>query len=66
MLACPPGHRRRGLSRAIICEGMRRLQRPAAALSTVVTRTDNAASNQLYESAEFAILDRKHWCQKTR
>jgi len=58
-----PEHRRRGLARAGMCEGLRRLKALGATMAYVGTGTDVAA-NRLYESVGFTDFDREYHWQK--
>ncbi|MBP6016777.1 MAG: GNAT family N-acetyltransferase [Candidatus Promineofilum sp.] len=51
-------HRRRGLGRALIAEGVRRLASYGAQIASVQTGLDNTAARALYEAAGFSELDR--------
>jgi mycothiol synthase len=56
-----PAHRRRGLAKAMMCEGLRRLRALGATVACVGCGTDEAA-NRLYESAGFSDFERDyHW-----
>ena len=52
-----PGHRRRGLARGVVCEGMRRLRGLGAIRATVGTGMDPVA-NEFYESLGFTECNR--------
>ena len=56
-VGCHPQHRRRGLTRALMAEELRRLKRLGATFASVGSEDDNAASNSLYESLGFWTLD---------
>ena len=51
-------HQRRGLGRALMIEGARRLATHGARIACVQTGIDNAAASALYEAAGFTELDR--------
>ena len=53
-VACHPGHQRRGLATAVMCEGLRRLRDLGATHALLATRTDNVPANLLYERLGFA------------
>ncbi len=56
-----PAHRRRGLTKAMMCEGLRRLQALGATVAHVGCGTGEAA-NRLYESVGFTDFERDfHW-----
>jgi ribosomal protein S18 acetylase RimI-like enzyme len=50
-------HRRRGLSRCVIQEGLRRLRALGATLAYVNSNVDDVASNALYAACGFEIAD---------
>ncbi len=50
-------HRRRGLSRCVIQEGLRRLRALGATQAYVNSNVDNSASNALYAACGFEIAD---------
>jgi mycothiol synthase len=52
-----PAHRRRGLARAAIQEGMRRLRARGATAAIVSALPDNAGSVELYRSLGFDVID---------
>ncbi|MEM7123935.1 MAG: GNAT family N-acetyltransferase [Pseudomonadota bacterium] len=52
-VGCHAAHRRRGLARAVITEGLRRLHGLGARRAIIGSYLDNDASNQLYESLGF-------------
>lgn len=64
-VGCHSAHRRRGLARALLHEGLRRLQRLGARAAYVNSHGAEAAANALYESAGFRIVDRNRAWQKT-
>lgn len=53
-----PGFRRRGLTRAVMLEGMRRMQARGMNRACVSTTETNTAARNLYESLGFRIVDR--------
>jgi ribosomal protein S18 acetylase RimI-like enzyme len=58
-----PNHRRRGLARAVLCDGLRRLRALGARMAYVGCGT-GAAVNGLYESVGFTDYDEEHHWQK--
>lgn len=50
--------RRRGLTRAMLSEGMRRLKRLGAAQACIVNRSENVLAKRLYESLGFRAVGR--------
>jgi ribosomal protein S18 acetylase RimI-like enzyme len=55
---CLPGFRRLGLTRAMMCEGLRRLRRLGASEVCIVNRTENIPAARLYESLGFRAIGR--------
>lgn len=55
-----PAFRGQGIGKAVIREGLRRLQAHGARLAIVHTNDTNTAANRLYESAGFHIVSRDH------
>lgn len=53
-----PAYRRRGLGRALMFAGQRRLRNLGARTAIVLTSGDNAPAIALYESAGFRLMDR--------
>jgi ribosomal protein S18 acetylase RimI-like enzyme len=53
-------HRRRGLGRALMNEGARRLGELGARVACVATGFDNAPARAMYQAAGFAELDRNY------
>src|SRR5260370_16364202 len=49
--------RRRGLGKAVVCEGLRRLRATGARTAIVCCTGGNAAARALYEAAGFRIVD---------
>lgn len=59
-------HRRRGLGRAILDEGIRRLELLGARVACVQTGIENEAARALYEAAGFTEIDRDYaWIRET-
>lgn len=56
-VGCHSAHRRRGLTKALMFEGMRRLRDLGARSATVVSHPTEVAANRLYASAGFTCLD---------
>ena len=50
-----PGFRRRGLARAIVLEGLRRMKARGARTALVCFDGDNAPARRLYESVGFEV-----------
>ncbi len=59
-LGVAAAHRRRGLGRAILGEGVRRLGQYGAHIACVQTGIDNSPARALYEAEGFSELDRAH------
>lgn len=57
-VACTPEHRRRGLARALLHEGLGRMHMLGARQAIVYAFADNPASVALYQSAGFTVVDR--------
>lgn len=57
-VACAPEHRRRGLVRALLHEGLRRMHMLGARRAIVYAFADNPASPALYQSVGFTVVDR--------
>lgn len=55
---CLPDFRRRGLTRAMMCEAMRRLERLGASEACIVNRSENVPAGRLYESLGFQVVGR--------
>lgn len=55
-----PSHRRKGLGKAVILEGLRRLRERGAESAWVYSVWDNDASTRLYESAGFRVVGRDY------
>ncbi|RKG56421.1 GNAT family N-acetyltransferase [Corallococcus sp. AB011P] len=56
--ACVPEHRRRGLVRALLYEGLGRMHGMGARRAIVYAFEDNPASVGLYQSSGFTVVDR--------
>jgi mycothiol synthase len=59
-----PEFQRRGLSKAVLTEGLRRLQGLGARIAYVNTNGDNVAANPLYEAVGFRVVDENHAWKK--
>ena len=59
-LGCHPHHRRRGLSRALLCAGLHRLVELDATMAYVTTGGSNDAARQLYESVGFRMAGQNY------
>ncbi|MCP3097888.1 GNAT family N-acetyltransferase [Myxococcus sp. K15C18031901] len=57
-VACAPEHRRRGLVRALLHEGLERMRRMGARQAIVYAFEGTPASVALYRSAGFTVVDR--------
>lgn len=65
-VGCDPAYRRRGLARAILAEGLRRLSDLGAATSSVMSFASNTAANRLYAAAGFEHVDvMRNWTKAT-
>ena len=53
-----PAYRRRGLTRAVLCEGLRRLKEAGMDRACVSTGVANTAARALYESVGFRVVSR--------
>ena len=60
-----PDHQRRGLGKAVLAEGLRRLKALGALSAFVNSHLSNVASNMLYESVGFRLVDENHRWKKT-
>lgn len=58
-VGCHPAHRRQGLTKVLLFEGMRRLAGLGARAAFVGTNGTNVAAAALYSSVGFQLLDRK-------
>jgi ribosomal protein S18 acetylase RimI-like enzyme len=54
-VATRPGFRRRGLARAVMLEGLRRMEERGARMALVFFKGDNAPARRLYESVGFRV-----------
>jgi mycothiol synthase len=62
-----PDHQRRGLGRALMAEGLRRLNALGATRALVETGPDNQAANGLYSAAGFQVIDDSiSWTKRLR
>jgi mycothiol synthase len=57
-VGCHSAHRRRGLARAVMVEGLRRLIELGARTAHVTSLAGNRPAEDLYESLGFGVLDR--------
>ena len=64
-VGCHPQHRRRGLTKALMCEGLRRLKYLGATVASVGSISSDVPSNRLYESLGFCKIDRIYLWVKT-
>jgi mycothiol synthase len=55
-----PDFQRRGLGKAVLSEGFRRLRALGARVAYVNSADDNPASNALYEAVGFRLVDENH------
>ncbi len=55
-----PAHRRMGLGRAVVAEGLRRLRSLGATSALVTCAHGNEAALRLYEDAGFEVVDREY------
>ena len=58
-VGCHPDHRQKGLTKAVMYEGMRRLQALGAERAFVNSWHASLPANRLYESAGFQVVDRQ-------
>jgi ribosomal protein S18 acetylase RimI-like enzyme len=58
-VGCHPAFRRRGLTRTMMFEGMRRLQKLGAERAFVNSWHESLPANRLYESCGFQLIDRQ-------
>jgi len=63
-VGCHSGHRQRGLARALVVEGMRRLKKEGAYGAFVASGGRNAAANALYDTTGFRLVNRKWLWEK--
>jgi mycothiol synthase len=59
-----PNHRRMGLAKAVMCEGLRRLAALDATVAYVGVGSDNVAANRSYESVGFTEFDQEYRWRK--
>jgi ribosomal protein S18 acetylase RimI-like enzyme len=59
-VGCVPAHRRRGLSRALMAEGLRRLRERGVEKAYVTTALRRAPANRLYAALDFREVSRSH------
>ncbi len=64
-VGCHPDYQRRGLGRAVLYEGMRRLRELGAMRAHVGSWLDNSAGAMLYRAAGFQLIDRFYEWHKT-
>jgi ribosomal protein S18 acetylase RimI-like enzyme len=57
-VGCHPAFQRRGLGRAVLCEGLRRLRELGATRAHVGSWLDDSAGAHLYRAAGFQLIDR--------
>jgi len=55
-VGCHPEYRRKGLAKAVVLEGLKRLQRLGGAGAVVYTSDSNIAAKRLYESCGFDVV----------
>jgi len=60
-----PAYQRKGLSRAVLTEGLRRLQGLGARIAYVNTNGNNIAANPLYDSVGFRVVGDNHAWEKS-
>ena len=53
-----PGFQRKGLGKAVVCEGLRRMKARGMATAIVCAEYDNTAAQKLYESVGFRTVNR--------
>lgn len=58
-VGCHPAFRQRGLTKALMFEGMRRLQKLGALRAFVNSWHESVPANRLYESCGFQLIDRQ-------
>jgi mycothiol synthase len=64
-VGCHPDYRQRGLTRAVMVEGMARLKALGARKAFVNSLHDSLPANRLYESSGFRLVDRQRKWVKT-
>jgi ribosomal protein S18 acetylase RimI-like enzyme len=61
-VGCHSAHRQRGLTKAVMYEGMRRLREMSAVTASVLSDPSEVAANRLYASVGFTALDiNRYW-----
>jgi ribosomal protein S18 acetylase RimI-like enzyme len=61
-VGCHSAHRQRGLTKAVMYEGMRRIRDMGAATASVLSHPSEVAANRLYASVGFTDLDmNRYW-----
>lgn len=63
-VGCHSAHRRRGLTRALMYEGLRRLQARGTTTANVCSAGTSVPANALYDSAGFVEIDRSYNWEK--
>ena len=63
-VGCHPQHRRRGLTKTLMYEGLRRLKHLGATVASVGSVGGDVPSNRLYESLGFRKIDRSYLWMK--
>ncbi len=61
-VGCHPEHRRRGLARALLCEGMRRLAALGATVAHVRSWWKGQGGTELYEAEGMPVACRNFYC----
>ena len=61
-----PAHQRRGLGKAVLAEGLRRLRALGARAAFVNSHGDSVAANRLYDSAGFRVVGENHAWEQAR
>lgn len=64
-VGCALAHRRRGLARALLCEGMRRLEGLGAEVAHVLSWGEDGPVALLYESVGLRVVDRHYQWTRT-
>jgi mycothiol synthase len=64
-VGCHPDYQRRGLGKAVLYEGMRRLRELGAMRAHVLSSMDDSAGAMLYRAAGFQLIDRFYEWNKT-
>ena len=66
-VGCHSAHRQRGLTKAVMFEGMRRIRDLGARTACVVSHPTEVAANRLYASAGFSSIDmNRDWIKQLR